>query len=161
MSQTPAATYFVNTNGGNDSYNGSMPLPSGGTNGPWQTLAKLATATLAPNDTVYLACGAMWNETLKIKSSGAVSVPITIAAGPGACTTPPTIDGAVTIPSHQWVKHSGSIYKAKLPVDLITNPNPGTSLNGWNKYAATGDSTLALDSACPEQAAPCLAFTSG
>ena len=68
--QLLAATYFVNSNGGNDSYNGAAPAWTSGSNGPWQTLAKLAAVTLAPNDTVYLACGGVWNETLKVPSSG-------------------------------------------------------------------------------------------
>lgn len=156
-----AATYFVNSNGGNDNYNGAAPTWTSGSNGPWQTLAKLAAVTLVPNDTVYLACGSVWNETLKVPSSGATNVPITITAGPGNCTTPPLIDGAVTIPAHQWVQHSGSIYKAKLPIDLMANPNPGVSMAGWTQWAATGDSTLVADTACPGQTAPCMAFTSG
>ena len=156
-----AATYFVNSNGGNDSYTGTAPSASGGTAGPWQSLARLSIETLSPNDTVYLACGGVWAETLQIRSSGAASVPITIAAGPGACTTAPLIDGAVIIPAHQWVQHSGSIYRAKLPVDLISNPNPGASLSGWFQWSATADAVTAVDNACPGQATPCMAFTSG
>lgn len=156
-----AATYFVNSNGGSDSYTGAVPAATGGTAGPWQTLARLAIATLAPNDTVYLACGGVWAETLQIRSSGAVNVPITIAAGPGACSAPPLIDGALTIPAQQWVQHSGAIYRAKLPVDLISNPNPGASLSGWYQWSATADAVTAVDNACPGQATPCMAFTSG
>lgn len=156
-----AATYFVNSNGGNDSYNGAAPAWTSGSNGPWQTLAKLAAVTLAPNDTVYLACGGVWNETLKVPSSGATNVPITITAGPGYCTTPPLIDGAATVPAHQWVQHSGLIYKAKLPIDLIANPNPGASMSGWTQWSTTGDSSMVADTACPGQTATCMAFTSG
>ncbi len=156
-----AATYFVNSNSGNDNYNGLAPAFTSGTNGPWQTLAKLANVTLAPNDTVYLACGAVWNETLRVPSSGALNVPITIAAGPGTCTTPPLIDGAVTIPAHAWIQHSGSIYKARLPFGLISNPGQSPVLSGWSPWSPTGNSTMVVDNACPGQTAPCMAFTSG
>lgn len=159
--QVLAATYFVNPNGGNDSNNGTAPAWTSGYNGPWQTLAKLAAVTLAPNDTVYLACGGVWSETLKVQSSGATNVPITVTGGPGVCTVPPLIDGAVAIPAHQWVRHSGSIYSAKLPIDLIANPNPGVSLAGWGYWSATGNAAIATDNACPSQTAPCMAFTSG
>ena len=161
LGQALAATYFVNSNGGNDSYNGGAPAWTGGSNGPWQTLAKLAAVTLAPNDTVYLACGGVWNETLRVPSSGATNVPITIAGGPGVCAASPLIDGAVPIPAHQWVQHSGAVYKAKLPIDLISNPNPGISLAGWSQWSASGNTTMATDNACPSQTAPCIAFTSG
>ena len=80
--QVLAATYFVNPNGGNDSNNGTAPAWTSGYNGPWQTLAKLAAVTLAPNDTVYLACGGVWSETLKVQSSGATNVPITVRRKP-------------------------------------------------------------------------------
>lgn len=156
------ATYFVNNNGGSDSYTGLAPAATGGTTGPWQTMARLASATLAPGDTVYLACGGVWNETLRVPSSGATNVPITIGAGPGNCgTTPPLIDGAVTIPAHQWVQHSGSIYKARLPIDLIANPTPSTNLAPWTQWSVTGDASMSVDNACPGQLQPCLALTSG
>lgn len=159
--QVGAAVYFVNSNGGNDNYNGAAPAFTSGVTGPWQTLGRLAGVPLQPNDTVYLACGAVWNETLKVPSSGANGVAITIAAGPGNCVSPPTIDGAVTLQAHQWVQHIGSIYKTKLPIDLIANSNPGVNLSGWSSWATNGDSTITNDSACPGQSIPCMAFTSG
>lgn len=156
-----AATYFVNSNGGNDSYSGTYPVFTTGVNGPWQTLAKLANVSLAPNDTVYLACGGTWQETLRVNSSGATNLPITIAAGPGTCVSAPTIDGAIAVPPHGWTQYNGSIYRAKLPPDLIANPSPSASLNGWTHWASTGDAMTTLDSNCPERPLPCMAFVSG
>jgi len=99
---------------------------------------------------------------LRVPSSGVTSVPITITAGPGHCgATPPLIDGAVTIPAHQWVQHSGSIYKAKVPIDLIANPSPTTTIAGWTRWSSTGDAALSIDNACPGQTGPCMLFTSG
>ena len=67
-----ATAYYVDSEHGNDSWSGKMPTPSGSSSvdGPWQTLGRLATAPLLPNDVVYLACGGNWNETLRLTSSG-------------------------------------------------------------------------------------------
>ena len=156
-----AATYYVNPEGGSDSFSGTTAAPAGGSAGPWQTLARLGAATLVPGDAVYLACGAVWNETLRVPASGTPAAPINIAAGPGACGVAPQIDGAIPIPASAWVQHSGSIYRARLPIDLIDNPTPTTSLAGWTKWSANNDAVIALDSACPGQTTPCLAFTTG
>lgn len=156
-----AATYYVNANGGNDTYSGTSPLLPGVSTGPWQTLSRLATATLAPGDTVYLACGSVWNETLQLRSSGAVSLPITVEAGPGSCAAAPVISGAYQLPAHAWTQHSGPIYRATLPVDLIANSNPGISLSNWVMWSANGDAKMAADNACPGQTQPCMAFTAG
>jgi parallel beta-helix repeat protein len=156
-----AATYYVNANGGHDGFSGTSPLLPGASTGPWQTLGKLANATLAPGDTVYLACGSVWNETLQLRSSGAVNVPITIEAGPGTCAAPPTISGAYQLPAHAWVRHSGAIYRATLPIDFISNTNPGSSLTGWAMWSANGDANMASDYACPGQSQPCMAFIAG
>ena len=156
-----AATYYINPEGGNDTYSGTSATPAGASAGPWQTLARLGAATLAPGDTVYLACGGVWNETLRVPASGSPAAPINIAAGPGTCGVAPQIDGAISIPASAWVQHSGSIYRARLPIDLIDNPTPTASLSGWTKWSANNDAVIALDSACPGQTMPCLAFTSG
>lgn len=156
-----AATYYINPEGGNDGFTGTHPSASGGTTGPWQTLGRLAAASLAPGDTVLLACGGVWDETLRISSSGNAQAPITIGAGPGTCGTPPAINGAIPIPAHAWVPHSGSIYRARLPVDLIALPNPVSTLGPWTQWSSTGNATLAIDNNCPGQATPCMVLNSG
>ena len=63
-----AATYYVNSATGNDSYTGlkaTHALLS--TAGPWKTLAQVNRAVVA-GDTVYLAAGSVWEETLIPKS---------------------------------------------------------------------------------------------
>lgn len=156
-----AATFHINPEGGNDGFTGTEPIASGGTTGPWQSLGRLATTPLAPGDTVLLACGGAWNETLRISSSGTAQAPITIGAGPGTCATPPSINGAIPIPAHAWVQHSGSIYRARLPVDLIALPNPVSTLGPWTQWSSTGNATLAIDNNCPGQASPCMVLNSG
>ena len=99
-----ATTYYIDSERGNDFWTGKLPAgaSTASTEGPWQTLNRLATAPLLPGDNVYLACGSTWNETLRITSSGTNGAPIVISAGPNTCETPPAIEGAVAIPSHMW-----------------------------------------------------------
>lgn len=155
-----ATNYYINPELGRDSWAGNLAVPAD-TNGPWQTLNRLATASLLPGDAVYLACGATWNETLRIKGSGTPEAPIVISGGPGACDVPPAIDGAVAIPGHMWKQHSGSIYRARLPIEYISNPSLSTDTDGWKFWAPRNDASMSLDSACSESPLPCMEFVSG
>lgn len=155
-----AATYYVDSEHGNDLWSGQQPAPMG-TNGPWQTLGRLAAAALLPGDTVYLGCGATWNETLRIGASGTRAAPIAIFAGPGTCETPPAIDGAVSIPSHMWKPYGGGIYRARLPMEYISNPGLSENVNGWAHWSPGLDASMSLDTACTGSPLPCMAFTSG
>jgi uncharacterized protein (TIGR03790 family) len=112
---TPA-TYYVDSKIGNDSFTGTAATATS-TNGPWKTLNKLATVNLLPGDTIRLACGSVWNETLKINSSGTADKPIIITANPNGCTNRPIIDGSVTIPATSWTKYNGNIYRAPLNIE--------------------------------------------
>ncbi len=157
-----ATTYYVNPNGGHDGYNGTSATVTSSINGPWQTLGRIATTGLQPGDTVYLACGAVWRETLRVTSSGTAQAPITIAGGPGVCSVAPAIDGDNSNPDPRLVQHSGSIYRAKVPADLVSSPYPGPGgPTGWASWSATGDTSMVMDGACPTQPSACLAFTSG
>ena len=158
-----ATTYYVDSERGNDQWSGKLSTAVGtpSTEGPWQTLGRLSTAALRPGDTVYLACGAMWNETLRIGSSGTSAAPIVISAGPNQCETAPTIDGAVTIPSHMWKQHSGSIYRARLPLEYISNPGLSENLNGWTNWSPAFDASMSLDAVCSGSPLPCMTFVSG
>lgn len=159
-----AATYYVDSERGNDLWSGKLSLPTGSAqaDGPWQTLGRLATTRILPGDIVYLACGATWNETLRIPSSGDSGSPIVISAGPGNCQTPPAIDGAVSIPSHMWKQHSGSIYRAQLStIEHITNSKLSASLSGWTSWSPGNDASMSLDTDCSGSPLPCMAFTSG
>ncbi|PTQ81043.1 parallel beta-helix repeat protein [Nitrosospira multiformis] len=157
-----ATTYYINSELGDDSSTGKQPVASGSSkDGPWQTLGRLASASLLPGDTVYLACGSVWNETLRIASSGTATAPVVISAGPGQCDVRPTIDGAVTIPPHMWKQHAGHIYRARLPVEHIANTAFSEGINGWNIWSARNDASIGLDTDCSGLSEPCLAFMSG
>jgi len=156
-----AATYYVDAERGNDTWNGLAQSSSAGRTGPWQTLARLSTAPLAPGDSVLLACGSVWNETLRIPASGTAAAPIFVTSGPGYCQTPPAISGSVNLPASMWVVHSGSIYKAQLPIENILNAGLSTGLSGWHSWSPTNDSTMSLDTVCSGSPVPCMAFTSG
>lgn len=115
----PASTgaprvFYVDSSNGNDKSDGRTPTAAAGTSGPWKTLAKLTTAALQPGDTVALACGSTWGETLKLGASGTAANPISVTAYPSGCATPPVIDGGTAIPATAWTKHSGNIYKASI-----------------------------------------------
>ncbi len=111
---TGAAVYYVDSRIGNDSNNGLLATTGTAGNGPWRSLSKLRTASLAAGDTVRLTCGSEWAETLKLAASGTVSMPITVAAHPAGCAAPPLINGAVTLPTAQWSLYRGNIYKTTL-----------------------------------------------
>jgi parallel beta-helix repeat protein len=161
-----ATTYYIDSERGNDFWNGKLPTAAStstsSTNGPWQTLSRLATASLAPGDTVYLACGSTWNETLRIAFSGTSAAPIVISAGPGTCENPPMIDGAVVIPAHAWTPYKGPIYRAQVSsIEHIANPKLSTDLHGWTLWSPENDASMSLDTACSGSPSPCMAFTSG
>lgn len=158
-----AATYYINSEIGNDSWSGKLAAAAGSpsTDGPWQTLSRLATAPLLPGDIVYLACGSLWNETLRISSSGTSDAPIVVSAGPNHCEAPPTVDGAVAIPSHMWQQHNGAIYRARLPIEYISNPGLSENLDDWRVWSPANDASISLDTHCNGSPLPCMEFASG
>ena len=87
-SSSMAAIYYVDAERGNDGSTGTAAVAAAGGVGPWQSLGRVGTASLAAGDTIQLACGSVWAETLRVPASGAAGAPITIAAAPG-CQTPP------------------------------------------------------------------------
>jgi parallel beta-helix repeat protein len=158
-----ATTYYVDSASGNDIWTGrqSAPVGSPATDGPWLTLAKVTAANPLPNDTILLKCGGTWNKTLSIKTSGTASNPITYGVYPTPCATPPQINGATRIPASNWKQYSGNIYKATLPLDLISNSTFDTTYGGWTQYSQYNDATLSLSSNCPSGGGNCLSFTGG
>lgn len=158
-----AATYYINPERGDDRSTGNQPAASAGSaaDGPWQTLGRLATAPLRPGDTVYLACGSVWNETLRIPSSGTRSAPIVISAGPDSCDSRPAIDGAMPVPSHMWTQHAGRIYRTRLPIEHISNSALSENLNGWHVWSPRNDASISLDTSCAGSPLPCMSLLSG
>ncbi len=73
-----AKIYFVSQSSGDDSSSGLSQEPGNG-GGPWKTLAKASSVTLAAGDRVLLKCGDTWNEELTPKGNGTSSNPIIIA----------------------------------------------------------------------------------
>lgn len=158
-----ATTYYIDSERGNDFWTGKLPTAASTSSmeGPWQTLNRLATAAMVPGDSVYLACGSTWNETLRVTSSGTSAAPILISAGPDTCETPPAIEGAVVIPSHMWTQYKGAIYRARLPIEYISNPGLSENVNGWSIWSRDNDASISLDSTCSGSPLPCMEFVSG
>ena len=92
-----ATNYFVDSVRGNDSFDGLALHASTSQRGPWRSFGRLRNVPLLPGDTIYLACGSRWAETLKISRSGSSQDPITIAAAESSCAVPPLIDGGTEL----------------------------------------------------------------
>jgi len=157
-----AANYYVDSELGNDSWSGKLPaaisIPS--PDGPWQSLNRLATATLSPGDVVELKCGSRWIQTLRLKNSGTLERPIVIRSGSSTCGTPPSIDGGQTIDAHSWIRHDNTIYKASWPIQKFQNGTLATGIAGWTSWSASADQKLLYESSCPDSSSGCAAFTS-
>ena len=98
------------------------PTGSPSNDGPWQSLSRLATASLLPGDVVELQCGSKWLQTLRIKNSGTPDHPITIRPASSACDAKPSIDGGYTIEAREWVPHADDVYKVSWPPQKIQGP---------------------------------------
>ena len=123
--------YFVDSINGNDSWSGTAATAAVGNIGPWKTLSKLASISLKPGDSVSLACGSQWNQTLATMSSGTAQMPITISAYPANCTNPPVIDGSTAIAPSAWALYKPNIYVANLAAAPLA------------LYSSTGNMTVA------------------
>ena len=126
---TTGRRFYINSRTGSDSNDGLADTAAAG-HGPWQSLGRLATSGLAPGDTVQLACGSEWAETLKVPVSGTSALPIAVRAPSGGCTLPPVIDGSVELPSASWSLHSGNVYKINLnatPLQLLSTTASATT----------------------------------
>lgn len=155
-----AKTYYIDALGGNDTWSGELPDPISG-NGPWQTLAKLNSATLVPGDSVLLRCGRSWAETLKVNGAGTASQPIIVGHYPASCSSKPSISGFRTIPAHAWKTHAGQVHKAKLPFNLLWNGMLDTNIDGWKSYTRDNSAVLSHAPSCPDSATGCLKITTG
>jgi hypothetical protein len=158
-----AATYYVDLAKGNDAWTGKLPTAVGSpaSDGPWQSLGKIGSATLMPGDAVLLKCGQIWRETLKLGSNGTAASPILIGRHPASCANRPVIDGAIPIPSSSWVRHAGNIYVAMLPLDLLVDTPLNDGAAGWGVYAMNRDATLITTNDCGTGTPPCLTVVGG
>ncbi len=110
----PGAVYYLDSSLGSDANNGLAAAPAAGAVGPWRSLARLKTASLAAGDSLRLVCGSEWNETLTLPASGVNGNPITVVAYPAGCAARPLINGATSIAAAQWTLHRGNVYKTAL-----------------------------------------------
>ena len=112
-----AAIYYVDADAGNDAWSGLSPNPpsTGTVAGPWQSVAKVSSATLGPGDQVQFKCGQTFHGQLTIASSGASGNPVVFTEY-GDCSGghEPVITPARTIAG--WKPYRGNIYVA--PVDF-------------------------------------------
>lgn len=156
-----AKTYYLDVDRGNDAWSGEAPDPGATGVGPWQTLDKLRSVTLAAGDEVLLRCGQTWSGTLRPTGAGTADQPIRLGSYPASCADKPAISGYRTIPDHAWQLHQGSIYKASLPLNQIWNGSLETSIQGWKRYAADNSTVLAYSATCPDTTTGCLRATTG
>ncbi|MDO9163964.1 MAG: carbohydrate binding domain-containing protein [Methylococcaceae bacterium] len=157
-----ATTFYIDAENGNDSWSGQLQLASG-SDGPWQSLAKVAAATLLPGDTVLLSCNQTWHETLKINQSGTVDAPISIGTYGDSCDSPPLISGLQQIPDYAWEPYKDGIWKAQLPVTLIKNGFLRDGKSNWRIWSTTNDAAISpsVDNCVAGKTAPCLTVNGG
>ena len=157
-----ATTYYIDSQFGNDTFSGKLRTPANGssTDGPWQSLNRLASAQLAPGDVVELQCGSKWTQTLRVNNSGTPDLPITIRSAFPTCAAPPSIDGSQGFDNAAWVQHSNAIYKAPWPPQKLQNGSLASGVTGWTSWSATADQKLVYKPSCAGGTGGCAAFTS-
>jgi parallel beta-helix repeat protein len=122
-------SFYVDSKIGNDNNDGLSPSSGAAGRGPWRTLARVASSNLSAGDALRLACNSVWNETLKLPSSGTSTRRIVVGTPIGGCTTNPIIDGSVQLPAASWTFYKGNIYHATLataPLALTSEATPST-----------------------------------
>jgi parallel beta-helix repeat protein len=157
------ATYYVDASAGNDLWQGTSPSPSGTpvSNGPWQSLNRVRSATLSPGDSVLLKCGESWSEELGLSASGTTTAPIAIGSYPAGCTNRPIIDGSTALKSEHWAAHGNGIYKTRWPANQVLNGSFDSGLVNWAKWSAGNDANMSLTSTCGTSTGNCMSFISG
>src|SRR5947209_5181479 len=113
-----AATYYVSSSAGSDSSNGISQAT------PWKTLAKVNSTALAAGDSVLLARGDSWRESLLPPSSGtSVSSIYFDAYGSGPA---PVITGYQDLSSASWTLVSGNVWQTSVTATGINSALFGT-----------------------------------
>ncbi|ESS74100.1 hypothetical protein MGMO_4c00120 [Methyloglobulus morosus KoM1] len=153
-----AVTYYVDALNGNDSWSGTTSSISG-TNGPWQSIAKVNATPLLPGDQVLFSCGQTWYETLKPSGNGTSTAKIYFGSYPSQCTNKPKITGFRSVAGYNWRQYQGNIWKTTLPQNLIINGNFSASVANWAKWPSDASQTFAT--ICPTSVAGCMDFLAG
>ena len=159
-----SATFYVDAQRGSDAWSGKLADPSGApsADGPWQSLARLARATLAPGDRVALRCGASWSETLRISASGTAASPITVLPYPTPCVGPaPMIDGFTTVSGASWTRRAANLYGLQFPLNLLPISRFDRGLGPWRVWSPAGDAQLTAPSNCGADGLACMQIRSG
>lgn len=121
---TSGRSFYVDSRSGSDSNDGRTASSGANAAGPWKSLARVMLSDLGPGDTLVLACGSSWRETMRLPANGTAASPVRVttpAAGCGAAARP-TIDGSVLMPAAAWRRVSGNLYQtplAQVPLQLF------------------------------------------
>lgn len=120
---TLGATYYVDPSGSDDSVGTSAGAA-------WKTLAKINASVFSPGDRILFKSGAVWNDTLHIKSSGASGAAIVLDKYDGE--TRPIINGGG--------KRNGSnaLYLNRVSYVEVNNLELTNMVPSGTSYAATG-----------------------
>ena len=156
-----AATYYVDAVNGNDGWTGTVNVPTGtpSSNGPWRTLARVQSATLAAGDNIFLRCDQTWRESLSISATGTAAAPILIGKfSPATCTNNPVISGEQPVPDYAWSRQSGNVYQARYPVNLVRTTGNTAGFSAWS---ANANHSLLADASCATSTSPCITLISG
>lgn len=156
-----AATYYVDPQNGDDARNGTSTSIGANPIGPWRTLNRISASPLAPGDTILLKCGGVWHESLTLTSSGTATLPFRIGVYPSDCTNAPKIDGAVNVPPHNWVRHSGNIFRTTLLANEVPNGAFDNSTIGWRAWSSNNSATISGVTNCGTTGNTCGRFVSG
>jgi parallel beta-helix repeat protein len=142
-----AISYYVDATIGNDAWSGRVAAPKGNPHidGPWKTIAKVNSSSFSAGDTINLACGSTWRESLIIRSSGTVVAPIGVARY-GICNAvnQPTLNAARIVNGWTRVSASGNIWKAAIRYDVAqilvdsVFVNPAQYPNAGKPFLLTG-----------------------
>jgi len=92
LSLTWGATYHIATDGDDARTANQAATPET----PWKTLAKIASTTLAPGDTILLRKGDVWREPLVLKQSGTGARPIVVSSY-GSAPAKPELSGTIPL----------------------------------------------------------------
>src|SRR5205807_1196294 len=95
-SLSPAATYYVDASGGDDSRDGLSPALA------WKTIAKVNGSFFFPGDQILFKRGEVWRESLVPPSSGSSENPIRFDASRSGDA--PTITGYQALPAKTWIE---------------------------------------------------------
>lgn len=116
--------FHVDSRLGDDTNNGMAATAGSNGVGPWKSLARVMQSSLGPGETLVLACGSNWRETLRVPANGTAANPVRVMAPAAGCdaASRPTVDGSIALPAASWRLQSGAIWETRVhqPVLAVT-----------------------------------------